>query len=253
MTRARGIVLTRVALIVGVVGVVELLCRLHVIKPLTVISPSQMAFELARMIASGELTAPAAYTFAEVGAAFAVSIVAGGVLGVLVHAHPRLRRTLDPLLASWYAVPFFVFYPLLVALLGLNALPLIAIGVIFAAPAMMLSTLAGLDRVPRVMRNVARVHRLSRMQEVCFITLPSATPHLFTGVKLAFAYSFIGVIAGEFILSGGGLGYGIAYAYESFENQRMYALMLFVLLIATGVNGALHVWDRRLGRRRGET
>ena len=118
---------------------------------------------------------------------------------------------------------------------------------------MMLSTLAGLDRVPRVMRNVARVHRLSRMQEVCFITLPSATPHLFTGVKLAFAYSFIGVIAGEFILSGGGLGYGIAYAYESFENQRMYALMLFVLLIATGVNGALHVWDRRLGRRRGET
>jgi NitT/TauT family transport system permease protein len=197
MTRARGIVLTRVALIAGVIGVVELLCRLHVINPLTMISPSQMAFELARMIASGELAAPAAYTFAEVGAAFAVSIVAGGVLGVLVHAHPRLRRTLDPLLASWYAVPFFVFYPLLVALLGLNALPLIAIGVIFAAPAMMLSTLAGLDRVPRVMRNVARVHRLSRMQEVCFITLPSATPHLFTGVKLAFAYSFIGVIAGD--------------------------------------------------------
>ena len=47
---------------------------------------------------------------------------------------------LDPLLASWYAVPFFVFYPLLVALFGLNALPLIAIGVIFAAPAMMLLT-----------------------------------------------------------------------------------------------------------------
>ena len=55
MTRARGIVLTRVALIIGVIGVVELLCRLHVIKPLTMISPSQMAFELARMIASGEL------------------------------------------------------------------------------------------------------------------------------------------------------------------------------------------------------
>jgi len=253
MTRGRGIVVTRVALIVGVIGVVELLCRLGVIKPLTMISPSQMAFELARMIASGELTAPAAYTFAEVGVAFAVSIVAGGALGALIHAHPRLRRALDPLLASWYAVPFFVFYPLLVALLGLNALPLIAIGVIFAAPAMMLSTLAGLDRVPRVMRNVARVHRLSPIQEVRLITLPSATPHLFTGFKLAFAYSFIGVIAGEFILSGGGLGYGIAYAYESFENKRMYALMLFVLLIATGVNGVLHVWDRRLGRRWGQT
>ena len=38
-------------------------------------------------------------------------------------------------------------------------------------------------------------------------------------MKLALAYAFIGVIAGEFILSSGGLGYGIAYAYESFENR----------------------------------
>ena len=33
------------------------------------------------MIAAGELTAPAAYTFTEVGAAFAVSVVAGGRVG----------------------------------------------------------------------------------------------------------------------------------------------------------------------------
>jgi NitT/TauT family transport system permease protein len=91
------------------------------------------------------------------------------------------------------------------------------------------------------------------VQEVRLITLPSAAPHLFTGLKLAFAYSFIGIIAGEFILSGGGLGYGIAYAYESFENRTMYALVLFVLLIATGVNGALHMWDGHLARRRGRT
>ncbi len=253
MIRARGIIWTRVALIVAAVSIIELLCRLGVIKPLTMIAPSQMALELARMMASGELTAPAARTFMEVGIAFAVSVAAGAALGALVHAQPRLRRALDPLLASWYAVPFFVFYPLLVALFGLNALPLIAIGVIFAAPAMMLSTLAGLDRVPRVMRKVARVHRLSRLQEVRLITLPSAAPHLFTGLKLAFAYSFIGIIAGEFILSSGGLGYGIAYAYESFENRTMFALMLFVLLIATGVNGALHMWDGRLARRRGRT
>ncbi len=30
----------------------------------------------------------------------------------------------------------------------------------------------------------------------------------------------------------------------------MYALMLFVLLVAVGVNGTLHVWETRLARRR---
>lgn len=250
MSRAQRVRWTRLAVIVGLVLAVELLCRVGVIKPLTMVPPSVMVAELVRLIAQGEITGDIAQTVWEVGAACAVSVVAGFVLGAWVQAQPRLRRAIAPLLASWYAVPFFVFYPLLVALFGLNSLPLIAIGVVFATPAMMLSTIAGLDRVPLVLRKVARVHRMSALQEVVRITLPSAAPHLFTGLKLSFAYSFIGVIAGEFILSSGGLGFGIAYAYESFENKKMYALVLLVLLVAVGVNGALHMWEGRLASRR---
>src|SRR5206468_5831381 len=103
--------------------------------------------------------------------------LAGFALGVLIHARARVRSAIAPVLASWYAVPFFVFYPLLVALFGLNSLPLIAIGAVIGTPAMMLSTLTGLDRVPRVLRKVALVHRLSPLQEALRITLPSAAPH----------------------------------------------------------------------------
>jgi NitT/TauT family transport system permease protein len=79
--------------------------------------------------------------------------------------------------------------------------------------------------------------------------LPAATPNLFTGVKLAVAYAFIGVIASEFILSGAGLGYAIAYAYNNFDNRTMYALMLLIVLIVTVVNSALNAVDRRLRAR----
>ena len=171
--------------------------------------------------------------------------------GVAIHALPRLRRLCDPLLASYYSVPVFVFYPLLVSLLGLNRWPLVAIGFIFGVTAMVIATLNGLDRVPRVLLKLARVHRMSRSTEVLSIVLPAAAPYLFTGGKLALAYAFIGVIAGEFILSGGGLGYAIAYAYDAFDNRTMYALMLFVLIVVTAVNAALYVWEQRLLRRRG--
>jgi NitT/TauT family transport system permease protein len=73
---------------------------------------------------------------------------------------------------------------------------------------------------------------------------------LFTGVKLAVAYAFIGVIASEFILSGSGIGYAIAYAYNNFENRDMYALMLFVLLLVTAINMVLNAFDRRFQARR---
>ena len=65
-----------------------------------------------------------------------------------------------------------------------------------------------------------------------------------------FQYALIGVIAGEFILSGTGLGYAISFAYQSFDNRAMYGLMLFVLLVAGIANGILYVWEGRLARRR---
>ena len=250
MTRRARVVWTRVAVIAGLVLLLEALCRFGVIKRLTMIPPSDMLAEMVSLITSGDITADILQTVGEVLSACAVSVLAGFSLGALIHRRTRVRQALAPVLASWYAVPFFVFYPLLVALFGLNALPLIAIGVVIATPAMMLSTLAGLDRVPRVLRRVALVHRMSPLSEAWRITLPSAAPHLFTGLKLAFAYSFIGVIAGEFILSGRGLGFSVAYAYESFENRKMYGLMLLVLLLAVGVNGVLHAWEGRLAARR---
>ena len=95
-----------------------------------------------------------------------------------------------------------------------------------------------------------RHHPGDRDDRALLIDLPAAAPYLFTGVKLSVAYAFIGVIASEFILSGSGLGYAIAYAYNNFQNREMYALMLLILLMATVVNGALDAVDKRLQARR---
>ena len=163
---------------------------------------------------------------------------------------PRLRRAVDPVLASYYAVPTFVFYPLLVAMLGLNMTPLVVLGVMSAMPAMIIGTLNGLDSLPRVLRRVARVQRLGPVVTLMTVVLPAAMPSLFGGIKLALSYALIGVIAGEFILSGSGLGYAISFAYQSFDNRTMYGLMLFVLLVAVTANGLLYNWEGRLLRRR---
>jgi NitT/TauT family transport system permease protein len=249
MSRGAAIAWTRVAVIVASIALLEILCQRKIINPLTLIPPSEMASALWDLIESGKIRDDIVQTFSTVAIAFLISVIAGFVLGALIHALPRVRRAIDPLLACYYSIPFFVFYPLLIALFGLNTIPLIVIGFVFATAAMVISTLNGLDRVPRVMTKTARILRLSPARAVMSITLPSAAPYLFTGLKLALAYSFIGVIAGEFILSGGGLGFSIAYAYNNFDNQTMYALMMFVLVIVTVVNGVLHVMEQRMLRR----
>jgi NitT/TauT family transport system permease protein len=83
------------------------------------------------------------------------------------------------------------------------------------------------------------------------IVLPYASPYLFTGVKLAIAYSFIGVIGSEFILSSHGLGHSISYAYHNFDNVTMYSLILFILILVLTINMSLHSWEKLLMQRRG--
>ena len=251
MSRRAAVGLARIGVIVGSVLLLELLCRTGIINPLTLLAPSAMASALAQLLWSGEVNHDIAQTFSTVGTAFGLAVVCGLVLGAAIHALPRVRRALDPLLASYYSIPFFVFYPLLVAVFGLNAVPLMVLGFSFACPAVILSTLNGLDRVPRVLLKTARMHRLGGAQTTFLVTLPSAAPYLFTGMKLALAYAFIGVIAGEFILAGAGLGHAIAYAYEGFDNQTMYALMLFILVTVLVMNAALHMWEQRMLQRRG--
>jgi NitT/TauT family transport system permease protein len=248
MTRAGAL---RLAVIAAAVAALELACRTGLIDRRVMVSPSEMATALVGILASGAINGDIARTLGVVAAAVALSIVLGFALGLLVHALPRLRAALDPFFATYYAVPIFIFYPVLIAIFGLSLVPILLIGVATAIVAMIIATLNGLDRVPRVLAKVARVHRMGRLATALRLQLPAAAPHLFTGVKLSVSYGFIAVIAAEFILAPAGLGRDIADAYADFNNRRMYALMLFVLLIATVVNLGLHAWDLRWGERRG--
>lgn len=240
----------RVAVVTAMILVVEALCRVGTIPRMVMIAPSDMVVELGKILASGQFSADIAITFTNIAISTVLSVLLGFVAGVIIYSLPSLRDAIEPLLASYYAVPTFVFYPIFITLFGVGSASIIAIAVLLAVVSMVTATLNGLDRIPRVLRKTGQIYRMSRVKTALLIELPAATPYLFTGVKLSVAYSFIGVIASEFILSGAGVGYAIAYAYNLFENGHMYALMLLVLIVVTIVNTLLNIVDRRLQARR---
>jgi NitT/TauT family transport system permease protein len=242
--------LIRIFVIAGMIGALELACQTGLINHRTIIPPSEMASALWRLLASGAINPDIERTLGMIALVIVLSVALGFAAGILIHALPRLRAALDPFFATYYAVPIFIFYPVLIAIFGLSIMPIVLIGVATAVVAMVIATLNGLDRVPRVLTKVARVHRLGRVTTALTLQLPAAAPYLFTGVKLSVSYAFIAVIAAEFILSPAGLGRDIADAYADFNNRRMYALILFLLIVATLVNAGLHALDMRLAERR---
>jgi NitT/TauT family transport system permease protein len=179
-------------------------------------------------------------------------MIAGVVSGVVLHRLRAVRETLDPLFATYYAIPVFAFYPLLIILFGLGDAPQILIGFMLGVVAVVVSTLNGLDRVPRALIKTARVARMGAVETTLRISLPYAAPYILTGAKLAVAYSLIGIIGAEFIMSRGGMGYEISFAYNNFDNATMYPLILLILLVSITINMLLARWEKRLMRRRGQ-
>ena len=242
--------LLRLAIVVGAVVSLEVASRLAWIDPVSFIPPSRMALGAWQILASGEYLKDILLTLGTAGLSVLLSVSVGFLFGVALFRLPRVRRVLDPLLLSYYAVPIFIFYPMLIVLFGLNRWPLVAIGFLFAVVAMAVNTLNGLERVPKVLLRTARTLHMSRVDEIRLVTLPASLPFVFTGIKMSVVYSFIAVIAGEFVLSGAGFGYQIAFAYNNFDNSTMYGLMLLLLVFVGLLNRLLHATEQRLYQRR---
>jgi NitT/TauT family transport system permease protein len=228
----------------------ELLCRAGIINRFTMIPPSEMVLALVQIIATAPwFWSDVSYTLGNLAAAIGLSVVGGFLIGLAVHAIPRLRRVLDPIFTSYYAVPTFVLYPLLIVFFGIGPASLIVLGALFGIVAMIVATVTAIDRIPRVLLKVARVARLGPLRTALLLKLPAASPHLMSGLRLAVAYSVIGIIAGEFILSTQGIGRRVALAYNNFDNQTMYALLVLILAFAIGINAVLGALEQALHRR----
>lgn len=241
----------RWAVIVGFLSFLELICRAGWVDGISLSPPTQIFLTALSILGTAEFYRDAGLTFSTVAGSIFAAVIFGFLMGMGLHRFPLVRRFLDPFLASYYSIPTFVFYPFFIVLFGLNRFPLMAIGFIFAVVAMAINTLSGLQRVPRVLMRSARVMRLSRWQTIRLVIMPSAAPYLFTGLKLSIVYSFIGVIAGEFILSGAGLGFQVAFSYNAFETSKMYGLMAILLTVVGSINLYIYAIERRIYSRRG--
>jgi NitT/TauT family transport system permease protein len=248
MTR---VTLYRVLVIVAAVLLLEVLCVTGVIDKITMQPPHRILYDLWIILVTGKQNAAIAKTMTNASIALGLALVVGVSTAVLLHGHRAVRETLDPLFATYYAVPIFAFYPLLIVLFGLGDAPQIGIGFMLGVVAVIVNTLNGLDRVPRVLLKAARVERLNRIETALKVELPYATPYVLTGAKFAVAYSLIGIIGAEFIMSRGGMGYEISFSYNNFDNATMYPLIVLILAVSISINATLSWWERVLLARRG--
>jgi putative hydroxymethylpyrimidine transport system permease protein len=185
-------------------------------------------------------------TAGEVLLGIAVSIAAGVALAVAIHLSRTLRRATYPLLVASQTIPIVIVAPLLVAWLGYDLAPKLAIvGLICFFP-VVVTTLDGLAGVDPDLRKLMRTLDASRLQTLRHVEGPAALPALLSGAKIAVTVAVIGAVLAEQAGSSDGLGHLILQSIPQFETARSWAAVVVLAVFAIVLFGALALAERRL-------
>jgi ABC-type nitrate/sulfonate/bicarbonate transport system permease component len=235
--------LAPIALLAAVVAAWEAAARLGAVEDYLLPAPSEVGRAL---VTDRELLFPDAWVTAqEVLLGFAIAVVLGLGLAVLLHLSSVVRQAVYPLVVASQAVPVIVIAPILVIWFGFGMAPkLIVIALICFFP-IVVNTFDGLQSVDRDQVKMLQTLNASRSDVFRYLELPASLPYLFSGAKIAVAVAVIGAVFGELVGSDAGLGHAIQIGTAQLLTARVFAAVLILSVMAIGLFalvGALERW-----------
>lgn len=193
--------------------------------------PSRVLDALSALAASGELGTHVWVTLRRVLAGFAAGAAAGTLLGALTGSSSAIARILDPTLQALRAIPSIAWVPLFILWFGIfeaSKVALIAVGVFFPV---YLGVYGALMSVDRRIVEVGRIFRLSRLDLVRRILLPSILPHYVLALRAGLGLGWMFVVAAEFMGASEGLGYLLVDGQQLGKPDQIIAAILVFALV----------------------
>ena len=172
-------------------------------------------------------------TLGMTAAATLIALLIGLPLGYFLYRREAYGIAYEGWLAALFSTPIVLLYPLFLVLFGRDYHTLVIMGCIPGAVAIAIQTRQGLLGVSQTLLNVGRSFNVSERDMFRKIMLPSATPTIFTGIRLGVMYTLVNIVAIEYLIDFGGLGRIVSQMYDRFDIPETYASILAVILVSS--------------------
>jgi NitT/TauT family transport system permease protein len=164
-------------------------------------------------------------------AGFALSVVIGIPLAILIVSSRTLEGIIYPLLVSSQMVPKVAIAPLFVVWFGFGETPKILIAFLIAFFPVVIDAVVGLESPDSELLQLLRSMGASKQDMFRKVRLPHAIPNIFGGFKVAITLAVVGTIVGEFVASNSGIGYLLLVATGSMNTALLFAGIVVLTLI----------------------
>jgi NitT/TauT family transport system permease protein len=175
---------------------------------------------------------------------FALSMVVGVPLAILIVYSPAVKSALYPLIVLMQSVPKIAIAPVLLLVVGHGEFPKVIVAFLVAFFPVVVDTATGLAATPPELLDLSRSYRASAFKTFAKVRLPMAMPFVFAGAKVAITLSVIGAVVGEFVGSDQGLGYVILSATSYWKTELAFSAMILLSVMAIVLFAAVSLVER---------
>jgi len=213
-------------------AIYEAMARSGYFAPALLPTLPTVAHTLFASIADGTMIEHAAFTLYRVMFGFALSVVVGLPLGILMARFQHVENFFLPLVSALMPIPSFALVPLFMLWFGIGNLTTILIVFYAATFPMMFNTWSGVRSVNPLWLRAAGAMGADEHKLFWKVIIPGASPFIITGMRQAFLRSWIAVVGAEMIAaSDWGLGWVIFDAKEFLNTDIMLASLIVIGLI----------------------
>jgi len=211
-------------------------------------SPLDVAPAVIDEVRSGQLLSATLSSLLVFAAGYALAIVTGVGLGVLMGGMPRVGETLEIYVNALNSTPRVAFIPLIILWFGLFTNGKIVVVWFQAVMPILINTYAGVQNTDPDLVEAARSFGARRGQVFRFIMLPAALPYIVTGLRLGAANAMVGTVIAELYTALSGLGYLIALFGNTFQTAKLLGPVLVLAAMGMLISQLLKLLERRLAR-----
>jgi NitT/TauT family transport system permease protein len=216
--------------------------------------PGQVFPDLWSQLTHGQLWKAIGITLRRAVVGFALALVIGTLVGLVVARVPPVRVAIGSLITGLQTIPSVVWIPFAIILFGNNTTAILFMVIITAAPSIANGLIAGVDFTPPLLMRAGRTMGLRRFALYRDLIMPAALPPFVAGLKQGWAFAWRSLMAGELIvlvLNQPSLGELLNNDQSLADLDGATAIMIVILIIGLVVDGLFGAADKTIRKRWG--
>jgi NitT/TauT family transport system permease protein/taurine transport system permease protein len=221
----------------------------YVVGPFLIPPPIAVFNAFGPMSESGELYRDIGMSLSRVAVGYVTGVAVALVIGLLMGRIAALNDLLDPILQITRFLSPTAMIPIVVIWFGIGELAKYALVFWGTVSLVLINTIAGVLRTPKIRQNAALCLGASETQIFRLIVLPSAVPFIVIGMRLALASAFISIIPAELLAADSGLGYLLQQSSLLLQTDRIFVALVTICLVGF-VTDQIFYWSTSFALRR---